>query len=426
MNKKNPFFFGDPIPVGQFIGRRSEIRRIASRICSSGSSTALIGEPRSGKTSILKYVTAAENRVSLYEDWAARLLFVEIDVQSLERGTTSNQVWELILGQIKGEISSIPSVMDAYQSCRLNSWSTFALEKFFRSLQSADYRLVLVIDEFGSFFDHPDLHTADFYGKLRSLSTRFESFVLLLASRYPLERLHQETLQINRSGSPFFNFFAPLTLKPFSSEEVDLLLKRAGRRFTKQERLFLEDLSGGHPYLLQVAAYLLWESYVEGEKDTHVRQKNICDELYGEAADTLGASWSLWSPKTKIAFMTIVLNEIPLLTTSRSFDITTLTKHLEDLEPEVHFLADQGYISPEEILPGGWQVRTKAFIWWLAAELRRAVRSDESFEKWFADQEWNGLLTHGEKENFKKVLQKAYPLIMELIKVLLKRNQPTP
>ena len=86
------------------------------------------------------------------------------------------------------------------------------------------------------------------------------------------------------------------------------------------------------------------------------------------------------------------------------------------------FLAEQGYITADKMLPGGWQVRVKAFNWWLANELRRALRTDESFEKWFAQQEWNGLLTRGEKEKFKDTVQKAYPFLQDFIKMLLKKS----
>lgn len=420
--KQNPFFFGDPIPANRFTGRRSEIRKIASRICNSGQSVVLIGEPRSGKSSILKYIKAAENKVRLYDDWAERLIFIEVDGQNLEHDVSPTNFWGLILDRAKYKIDTIPSVTDAYRACRLNNWSAFALEKFFNELNLSKHRIVLILDEFGSFLDHPKLHSTDFYGRLRSLSTRFESLVLVLASRYPLEKLHKETIKFNPSGSPYFNYLAPLVLKPFSDTEIDGLLKLAGRRFTKQEKQFIQNLSGGHPYLLQVAASALWESYADNEKDANARQKKVSDELYREANDTLNASWDLWSPKTKIAFMIVALDEIPLLLPTRSFDMITLVKQLDDFEPEIRFLAEQGYIASDKILSSGWQVRIKAFNWWLADELRRALRSEESFEKWFAKQEWNGLLTRGEKDKFKDTVQKAYPLLQDLIKMFLKKS----
>jgi hypothetical protein len=421
--RQNPFIYGDPVPVDRFIGRRSEIRRITNRICSSGSSSALIGEPRSGKSSILKYIKAEENQNRLFGDWAGRLLFVEVDAQNLESDISPIQFWEMMLDRVKGNFEGLQGVTEAYRACKHNNWSAFALERFFHELNLSKHKIVLLLDEFGSLLDHPKLHGTDFYGKLRSLSTRFESFVLLLSSRYLPISLHNKTLLINPHGSPYFNFLAVFVVQPFSAEEVDSLLKMAGRRFTKQEKQFIHDLSGGHPYLLQVAASALWESYNDKEKDTDARQRRVADELYREANDTLGASWGLWSPKVKIAFMTIVLNEIPFILPERSFDLISLVKQLDDLAPEIRFLSEQGYISPDPGSDSGWRVRIKAFVWWLADELRRSLRSDESFEKWFASQEWDGLLTRGERENFKQTVRKVAPLLQDVIKALLSKPQ---
>lgn len=52
----NPFYYGNPIPSEQFFNRRSQLRRITSRIVNQGQSTAIVGEPRSGKTSLLLYL----------------------------------------------------------------------------------------------------------------------------------------------------------------------------------------------------------------------------------------------------------------------------------------------------------------------------------------------------------------------------------
>ena len=45
---------GNPVPPPHFIGRNKELRRIINRLLQQGQSSAIIGEPRSGKTSLLK------------------------------------------------------------------------------------------------------------------------------------------------------------------------------------------------------------------------------------------------------------------------------------------------------------------------------------------------------------------------------------
>jgi hypothetical protein len=48
----NPFLVGPVVTPEKFINRRSEIRRAIS-LLTSGQSLALVGPPRSGKTSLL-------------------------------------------------------------------------------------------------------------------------------------------------------------------------------------------------------------------------------------------------------------------------------------------------------------------------------------------------------------------------------------
>jgi len=78
----NPFFYGNPVPPDQFIDRRRELRRIVGRIVNRGQSTAIVGEPRSGKTSLLDYLAAPEAR-ELYSACEKRLVFSYLDAHTL-------------------------------------------------------------------------------------------------------------------------------------------------------------------------------------------------------------------------------------------------------------------------------------------------------------------------------------------------------
>ena len=47
------------------LDRRRELRRITGRIVNQGQSTAIVSEPRSGKTSLLLYLSALETQSEL-------------------------------------------------------------------------------------------------------------------------------------------------------------------------------------------------------------------------------------------------------------------------------------------------------------------------------------------------------------------------
>jgi ABC-type phosphate/phosphonate transport system ATPase subunit len=51
----NPFLYGKPVPPARFVGRRDAVRTLFSRLY-NGESTAIVGEPHIGKSSLLRYV----------------------------------------------------------------------------------------------------------------------------------------------------------------------------------------------------------------------------------------------------------------------------------------------------------------------------------------------------------------------------------
>ena len=93
----NPFFYGNPVPPELFVGRKRDVRRISGRIRNRGQSTAIVGEPRCGKTSLLDYLSAPETQITLYGEDSHHLIFNYLDTQSLSGEFSQTQFWELTL-----------------------------------------------------------------------------------------------------------------------------------------------------------------------------------------------------------------------------------------------------------------------------------------------------------------------------------------
>ena len=266
----NPFFYGNPVPPDQFIGRRRALRRVVNRIINHGQSTAIIGEPRSGKTSLLDYVKALETRAELYGRHGERLLFSYVDGQALGSTFTQFQFWEYTLQPLEERITDpLSPLAKAYRTCRKNDFGAFVLERLLAQMREAELRLVLLLDEFDALLYHEVLNSTEFFGGLRSLASRGRgALALVIASRSPLTALNKKTQELSRTGSPYFNFLDEITLGPWSNKAVTDLLNRAGDRFTADDRRYLAKVAGGHPYLLQAAASELWGAYAEGVDDT--------------------------------------------------------------------------------------------------------------------------------------------------------------
>jgi len=385
----NPFLYGNPVPPDQFLDRRRELRRITSRIVNRGQSTAIVGEPRSGKTSLLDYLAAPEMRMELYGESGERLLFSCLDAQTLGGEFSQAQFWEYALHPLHKRVI-VPSpdspLAQAYQICRESDFGTFVLERLFAQMGPTGWRLVLMLDEFDLLLYHPILNCAEFFGSLRSLASRSRgALALVVASRRSLASLNEDTQQFNRTGSPYFNFLTEIILGTLPNEYVTELLRRAGDRFTAEDRHFIAEVAGGHPYLVQVAASALWEAYEEGEGDADQRRQYVRQSLCAEAAQMLGDAWRLWSSETRRALTAVALAHISTLEEreklleKHQFDVRRFVREVDDFDLELRSLEKQGFVAQDEAIPGGWRVRPQVFLWWLADELVRMARSEATF-----------------------------------------------
>jgi hypothetical protein len=128
----NPFYYGNSVPVDLFIGRTRELRRVASRIANRGQSTAIIGEPRTGKTSLLEHLAAPETRQQLLDQTPRRLLFSYLDAQAFVGEFTQGQFWSHVLHPVYEQAvltSPDSSLALAYQVCVDNDFRTFVLRR---------------------------------------------------------------------------------------------------------------------------------------------------------------------------------------------------------------------------------------------------------------------------------------------------------
>ncbi len=401
---ENPFFYGNPIPPDLFIGRKRELRRIVSRIRNRGQSSAIVGEPRCGKTSLLQYLGDSEARSSFGDDME-RLVFSYLDAQVLGGDFSPARFWESTLQPWHEAMVEVGSKLKpAYQTCAESGFGTFALERLLARMREEGWRLVLLLDELDQLLHHPVLNSAEFFGSLRGLTSRSRgALALVTGSRSPLTQLNESTQELNRTGSPYFNFLDEITLGPLSGRQTGRLLKRAKERFTAHDRDFVTQVAGGQPYLLQVVASALWNIYEE-QLSAEERWQEAGQIAYDQASITIRDTWRLWSPATRKVLTSIslahlsTLPEVEELLPNRSFYVERLLADLRDFGFETRALKKQGFIVQDEQVPGGWRVRPFAYLWWMAEEVTRTVRADAPLEEWLQAQEWGELMTHGEKE----------------------------
>jgi hypothetical protein len=149
MNDNCPFRAGNPVQTAYFLNRGQQRQRTVSRLL-RGESTALVGEPRSGKTSLLDYLKAAETQSALYGDDARRLVFSFVDYHALGSQFDQPHFWERVLTPLRERLvdpSPSSDLARQYVVCQQNAFGAYTLEIFFKQLHAVNHQLILLLDD---------------------------------------------------------------------------------------------------------------------------------------------------------------------------------------------------------------------------------------------------------------------------------------
>jgi AAA+ ATPase superfamily predicted ATPase len=337
--QSNPFTFGNPISEpSRFVGRKGEIQQIINRLQSSAhESTSIVGERRIGKTSLLKHLSDPEvaEKLGLSK---AKFCLVYIDLEGLT-DITPLRFWQRVLTKVSRSICDDNLAQPINELIRQPTLDLFDLEDLFEKVTGRGMTIVLFLDEFEYVTQNPNFNT-DFFGGLRSLAIH-KGFALIPTTRRELVELcHSNELK----GSPFFNIFSSVVLRPFSHEEVnDLLtvyLKENNIEFSPGDRDFVYGLSGGYPFFIQMASYFLYDGKSKNLK-ADALEKYVNDNFKAQAN---GHYIYLWGHRTESEKATLLLllllerrnqnkgsfptlDEISNLRPRSALDISALRKH---------------------------------------------------------------------------------------------------
>jgi transcriptional regulator with XRE-family HTH domain len=250
------FLFNEPLPAAEELyGRKREKETLIARTARKAS-TSITGPRRIGKTWLMHYL-----RLVTPERLGPRFR----------------------LGYLDGMLPQCKTVVgfaaEALRKLNLpvpeNNEGLASLDKGLQELVSKKIVPVLCIDEFESFSSRPEF-SRDFFEGLRAM-TQVSDLVLVIASKNPLHLVVTK----NAQGSPFFNIFERLFLKPFPYTDTEQFIQEKGKQasFTPQERDYLwkygrvsDTEKAWLPLRLQLAGKILEEELDQARRDPHYRQ----------------------------------------------------------------------------------------------------------------------------------------------------------
>ena len=259
----SPFIAGPKITDPRFfVGRKEELQAITSRMTAARPvSVNVVGQRRIGKSSLLyHFFQTYEQRVSEPTRYVVIYLSLQDKRCQREEGlyqAIARQLWHNLTVQRN------PALMEPL---RVQSFNRLAFCAAMGQYKRQGVLPVLCLDEFGPLFRYPEEFDNGFFDNLRSL---MESSVLMLvvASHRKLEfyqRRHKLT-------SAFFKLWQVLPLSELTEEEAKALvclpastIKGATAALSMQEQDLALQWGRRHPYLLQLAASLLYEAGQSG------------------------------------------------------------------------------------------------------------------------------------------------------------------
>ena len=410
----NPFTFGNPIKdPARFYGRTADIRQIVNRLLSSAhESTSIIGERRIGKTSLLYHLANPESstRLGLTPD---KFCLVYVDFQGLT-DITPTRFWQRVLKKMARSVcdeSLKPSIEKLLQQ---NDFDLFDLEDLFQESQDKGLTIVLLMDEFEYVTENPNFKS-DFFGGLRALAIHHGVALIPATRRELVDLCHSDEIK----GSPFFNIFANVVLRPFSRSEVNELLEGYTQNnelaLMPQEKDFIWELAGGYPIFVQMAGHYLLDGRVQGLSGDALTKFAVSSfDQQAEAHYTY--LWSHCSESEKITLLILLTLGMQKPTKKTIPNMENLTRLRARAPQDLVALGKRGMVAESDEL---YKLFSPSLERWIRQEIVAAPGEEET--ETTAD-EW---LISGKRDDLKEVKgvlpkfkKKYWPLLGDIAKEL--------
>lgn len=375
----NPFTYGNPIsdPL-RFFGRTREVEQIFGRLRNKEfESSSLVGDRRIGKTSLLNYLANRGVRSAAGLE-SERYTFVYVDLQMVDEAMGPELLWRRLLVLMRRQCAD-PRIADMLTALeRMDRLDTFDLDELFQEIDDRGRHVVFLLDEFERVTENTNFGP-DFYYGLRSLIIHHK-LALITSSRLELiELCHSEAVK----SSPFFNIFANINLRQFSPADFQLMISRSldGTPvvFSGLELGHVRDLAGLHPYFLQAACCMLYDSHVMGLGPAD-RLAFLAEKFRAEAVPHLVDYWDNSADYEKIVLTAAALLE-RTDAPARGFSLRQLQGVFSRGEPWVEHLEKRGLLM-------SWESRYRLFSSvlgpWILHQIVAELSEEQTYHEWLA------------------------------------------
>ncbi len=406
----NPFTPGIPARDNNFINRQDELNLILEHT-RKGISSAIVGNPHIGKTSVLSRLVEPDVIGQVLPD-DTQYTLIESDFHLL-MSLTPDTFWQDLFKSV-GELSPLvePLLQPFLAQDQIGS---IQLNQVFRKLARQHHRVILLLDEFDALLGLPAFNTPDFLGTLRTIAHKSGGLVLITASRESITEMneHLDRTHTDLYGSSLLNYLQTISLGGLPQGEVTRWL---GQYFDPSEVEGIKNLSGQHPYLLQIVGELAFEAKIRGKIDS----SRLYSQFVDRAEDQFRDIWDGLNPKAQIALVIFTLDYLSgQISSGEKFSLRQAEKQLAWYTAEVKDMAKRGTL--EISTKGQYKIGSLAFLFWIVENKIVGTRGDEprdAFEEWLAGKQYKlgKLVTQEQITLLQDVCKKIPPGLIELAK----------
>jgi hypothetical protein len=412
----NPFEYSKPIAYpDKFFGRQEELNRI-KQSCLHLRSISIVGERRSGKTSLLKLfsIPGVIQEFGFGEDF----IFCYIDAEGLE-DIEVKDFWENVLSKLGKNLQSESLKKEIKKIIEREAYDNFSLRDLFEKLGTV--KIVFLFDEFETILQNPKF-SRSFYGHLRYL-TQNCSVAFITASR---RELVYHCVDDDTKSSPFFNVFENLVIKPFDELECRELVKKylSGLEisFTDKEINKMVELSGGYAAFFQIACHFMFYAYqLETIKENQAERMDYVEDQFRIQVKPHFVYF--WNKSEEEELILLALLAFLSRKGKNNIPEEKIKKIYPRYRNDLLTLVGRSLVLKDN---GNYRIFSPVFVEWILIELTDISQKEKvSFEEWLSKYK-KSLIAKGIKQvetEFKKVNPKYWDLLRKTL-MLVKDPRP--
>ncbi len=384
----NPFFPGKPVAPEHFVGRTSEINFACDLICAR-SHCAIWGGPGMGKTSFLRKL-ASEQTLQEHGIDTSKAVIVLLNCQNIIPFTPAG-FWREALTLLCDQLDSEPQLQAEIKPSLQRTVTNDSLRQALGRLGRKGKFLLLLVDDFDVALVSNDQYTeaemGTFLAQCRSLAVHAEEAQYLSMIVTSLEPLSKPGPPLNPNASPWYNHYLFQSLKLFTTGELVQILNIIRPPTLRGEII---NITGGHPSLVQIAGFLLWQRIQPGET---ADIKKFSQGFERDTQHIFQTIWTRCNPTEQALLMLIALLDVDGHIADKKFDLSGTARILTQHRIPLSTLEDRGLITSSVTATGTFYSFTSSLMKkWVTEDI---LNTSDNLVK-DREKEFLNLISHGQ------------------------------